>query len=316
MTELNNLIRSLSTEEQLLFKNYLQDKNRRGDTKNIKLFKLLLNPKLTNKTIFESLYPLNKKGAYHALRKRLHDSLINFIAHESLEHENSLESGIIKLIVAARSLFFKKQYKTAYLILKKAEKVAQENLLYPLLAEIHHTQIQYAYSNNKIDLTELIKKSDFNLKQYVIEEKLNHMYAQLRLEINLKKNNKSYNISQLIEGQLNKYSINIQNDLSFKSLYQLSTLASLSAYTTKDYNSIESFLTNCYQKIKQQSSRISQSFYHIQVLYQLANMYFRNKKFDQSVSFLFLMHQEMKSNSKKHYKTFLLKHQKLISLML
>ncbi|MFD0964803.1 tetratricopeptide repeat protein [Pseudofulvibacter geojedonensis] len=314
MTRLNSLIRSLTVDEQTRFKNYLQNKNRRGDTKNIELFNLLLNSELSNQTIFESLYTPNKRGAYHALRKRLHDSLIEFIAHENLENENSLESGIIKLIVAARSLFFKKQYKTAYLVLEKAEKLAQENLLYPLLAEVHHTQIQYAYCNPEINLTELIQNSDLNLKQYILEEKLNHIYAQLRLIVNQTRESQLHSFPQLIENQLNKHNISIENDLSFKSLYQLSTLASLAAYTTKDYNSIESFLTNCYQKIKQQTNRFSQSFYHIQVLYQLANMYFRNKKFQQAFSFLDSMHQEMLSNSKKHYKTFLLKHQNLLAL--
>lgn len=47
-----------------------------------------------------------------------------------------------------------------------------------------------------------------------------------------------------------------------------------------------------------------QLYYHIQVLYIIANTLFRNKKFTDSLHYLELMHQQMHLNRNKYYKVF------------
>ena len=97
MTDLNTIIATLNTEEKQKFIIYLEKKNKRKDTKNIQLFKLIHSNKHSSKTINNKLYN-NNKPAYHALRKRLYQSLIDFIANITLEEENSIEMKIIKYI--------------------------------------------------------------------------------------------------------------------------------------------------------------------------------------------------------------------------
>jgi hypothetical protein len=48
-------------------------------------------------------------------------------------------------------IFFKKNYDIAYIVLDKAERLADGHLLYPILNEIYHTKIQYASNYSKID---------------------------------------------------------------------------------------------------------------------------------------------------------------------
>ena len=72
------LIQSLSIEDYEKFKSYLRRKNKRSDTKNIALVKLLRQPQLPTK-IDQILYEKPAKNAYHALCKRVHDNLIDVL---------------------------------------------------------------------------------------------------------------------------------------------------------------------------------------------------------------------------------------------
>ena len=61
MTNLNNIISTFSSEEEQRFIVYLERKNKRKDTKNIKLFKLLIKNELSSKEICFKLYKKDKK---------------------------------------------------------------------------------------------------------------------------------------------------------------------------------------------------------------------------------------------------------------
>ena len=81
MTNLNDIISTFSLEEQKKFVVYLNRKNKRSDAKNIQLFKLLVENRLDPNEIQIELYQKKSQGAYHALRKRLYQSIIDFIFH-------------------------------------------------------------------------------------------------------------------------------------------------------------------------------------------------------------------------------------------
>jgi len=315
MVNLNQLITSLSKEEQNNFKTFLKKKNRRTDTKNLLLFRLLAGGETNSNSICIALYAKNNKNAYHALRKRLYDSLLDFVSSISLTQENDIEMLLIKNIVSARNFFQRKQYEIAFHILRKAEGLAQDHLLFPILNEIYHTQIQYAHTSSKVDLNNIIIKFNKNQQYYLAEERLNIVYATIREQIHLSVfQKKTIDFNAIITSALNKYQIDINQSISFKSLYQLISIASISAFANKDYYSIESFLINTYQKIENHQHQQKQLYFHIQVLYLIANMYFRNKKFELAFEYLDKMKQEMLSNNKKHFSTFNLKHQNLLAL--
>lgn len=313
MIKLNQLITSLSTEEQTDFEAFLKKKNRRSDTKNILLFRLLASGETNSNSICVSLYNKDNKNAYHALRKRLYDSLLDFVATINLVQENDTEMLLIKNIVSARSFFQRKQYEIAFHILKKAENIAHDHLLFPILNEIYHTQIQYAYTSPNLDLNSIIKKFNKNQQYYLAEERLNIVYAIIREQVNASSfQKKPIDFNAVITTTLNKHNIDINQSITFKSLYQLISIASISAFASKDYYSIESFLINTYEKIKNHQQK--QQYYHIQVLYLIANMYFRNKKFKLAFAYLQRMMKEMEEKNSNHLNTFLLKHQNLLAL--
>ncbi len=317
MNDLTRIISSFSTEERQRFVYFLEKNNKRNDTKNIALFKLLLNNNLESKDICIKLYGSHKKDAYHALRKRLYQSIINFTANNRLLEESSIENNVIKYILASRHFLQQKQYAPAYKILNKAEILAQEQHLFVLLNEIYHTQIQYAVHNTSLNLDELIDKFNNNKNKHLLEEKLNIVYAKLKQTLNaITYKGEIIDFEDILNSLFKEYQINLNENISFKSLYQLLSIVSFSAFASNDYLRIESFLVRTYNSIISYKNEEKQPFYHIQILYMIANTYFRNKKFKQSNHYLNLMHSEMLKQQKKYFNTFNLKHKLLLSLNL
>ncbi len=314
MTDLKAVISIFSSEEQLRFVNYLEKKNKRDDTKNIKLFKLLLEGEDSQDICFK-LYKNGKKNAYHALRKRLYNSLIDFIATAKMEEENSVDMQLIKYIVASRSFLLYNQYEAAYKILDKAEILAKEHLLFPILNEIYHTKIQYAYTNPKVDIEATIKVFKENQKQHYREDQLNIVYAKIRQTLSdITYRGEVIDFQTILKETLAEHNIDINESLSFKSLYQLMKIVSISAFVTNDYLKIESFLLDTYEAIQHRKTKDNQLYYHIEVLYIIANTLFRNKKFEESMSYLEKMRGYMIQNKNKHYNTFKLKYHLLLGL--
>lgn len=317
MNNINNVILDFTSEEQQRFINYLEKKNKRNDFKNIQLFKLLVKNELSSKEICYRLYKTNKKNAYHALRKRLYQSLIEFVANMNLEEENSIDMQIIKYILASRTFLQQGQYKVAYNILNKAETLANEHYLFALLSEIYHTQIQYSYSFKELDLDELISKFQRNQKHHHLENQLNIVYAKIRQTLNeISFESEVVDFQNILNDTLQDYNIDFNDSLSFKSLYQLMTIVSISAFVTNDYLKMEPFLLSTYKSIKTHKHKDKQLYYHIHVVYIIANTLFRNKKFNESQKYLQQMHLLMQEKKEKYYKAFILKHNLLLALNL
>lgn len=311
MNDLKSLVTAFSKEEQQKFISYLEKKNKRSDIKNIQLFKLLQHDDLSSKDICIRLYGDEKKGAYHALRKRLFKSIINFSASSSLEDENSLHMEVITFILAARNYLQQKQFKIAYKVLHKAELIATEHHLFPLLNEIYHTQIQFAYTYPSINLDTVIEKFEKNKEKHILEDQLNIVYSKIKLKL---AQNQHSDFQSIIENTLEEFNMDSIDKLSFKSLYQLISIASVSAFATNDYLNIESFLINTYTSILKYKDQEKQPYYHIQILYHIANTLFRNKKFKASETYLQLMHNVMLQHKTKYYNTFKLKYYLLLAL--
>ncbi len=163
--DITAIISTFSTEEQQRFIVFLEKKNKRNDTKNIQLFKLLAKDELSSKEICQKLYKHDQQNAYHALRKRLYQSLIDFIANTCLDEENSVDMQLIKYILAARTFLTHNKPKVAYHILDKAETLAKEHQLFSILNEIYHTKIQYAHTNPSVEIKTLIETFKANQKK-------------------------------------------------------------------------------------------------------------------------------------------------------
>ncbi|WP_179319144.1 hypothetical protein [Winogradskyella helgolandensis] len=308
MTGIKSIIDTLTNEDHQKFVSYLQQKNKRKDTKNIQLFKLLANSNDDSKAICKQLYNVENSNAYHALRKRLFQALIDFTANKNLEDENSVDMQIIKYILASRTFLLQNNYSIAYKILDKAERLADEYLLFGILNEIYHTKIQYASNYPKIDLEDLIIKQKSNQKKHQLEDRLNMVYAKLKCVLNeVTYKGTVIDFEYELESLLKEHHIEINTSLSFKSLYQILAIANISALVTNKYYTIESFVMKTYDILIQKKETDKQLYYQIQIVYIIANTLFRNKKFEASLQYIQEMDQLMLLKKSTYYKSFILK---------
>ena len=308
MIALKSIIDTFNPEDQQKFTIYLEQKNKRKNTKNIQLFKLLAKGEDDSKSICSQLYKTNQNNAYHALRTRLFQSLIDFTANKNLEDENSIDMQIIKYILASRAYLLQKNYAVAYKILDKAERLADEHLLFPILNEIYHTKIQYAANYSKIDLEELILKQKENQKKHQLEDQLNIVYAKLKSVLNsINFEGRAIHLETELSEILKEYNIELNESLSFKSLYQVLAIANISALITTKYFEIETFILKSYDSLKNKKDSDKQLYYQIQIVYIIANTLFRNKKFESSLQFIEEMDQLMQLKRGAYHKDFILK---------
>lgn len=311
MNNLNSVISSLSKDDYIQFKAFLEKKNKRGDAKNIKLLKILRQNNLDTKTICQQLYATTSCDAYHALRKRLFKSIIHFSANASINNENSSEMEVIKYLLAARNFLQQKQFNIAYTILNRAEHMAIEYHMFPLLNEIYNTKIQFAYAYPSTNLNVLLQKLNTNKAKHTQEDQLNILYSTLKYKL---AHGDRLDFKTMLHNTLQDVNLDILNTLSFKSLYQIISIITVSAFASNSYLKIEDFLTTTYTSILNYKNKEKQPYYHIQILYHLANVSFRNKKFDASLRYLEKMLALLHSYKEKYYNTFNLKYHLLLSL--
>ncbi|MGG8497775.1 hypothetical protein ACQY1Q_15295 [Tenacibaculum sp. TC6] len=314
MKQLRQIISSFSEEQQQGFLLFLEKRNKRTDTKNILLFKLAQKGETSTEQICYELYGAHKREAFYTLKQRLYDSLIDFIAHTKIQGENSVDMLLIKYILAARDFLFHQNYKAAFKILDKAEIIAKEHQLFPILNEIYHTKIQYAHTYTAIDFNEVIYSFKENQKHLFLEEELNIVYAKVRQTLKTNQNKHRIDFQSLIDTLFEEHHINLAQDLSFKSLYQLIAILNISAFIHNDYVKTEQFLINTYQILKDKKGKEKQVFYHIRVLYLIANTLLRNKKFKESLEYLEIMHAYMLLNKGKYYHSFYINYALLVAL--
>ncbi|MGF1559001.1 MAG: hypothetical protein ACFCUL_07930 [Flavobacteriaceae bacterium] len=300
MNTIITIIASFSKEERQDFLAEINRKTRRGDAKNAALFKLIVAGKTKNLDV--QLYGKPSKNAYHALCKRLQDCLIDYVARRSFEGETSEDLEILKLLLASRIFFEQRHYSIAFKTLEKAENRALQTDLYAILNEIYHTKIQYAHLNPKWMLAKVITASERNMKLFQQELQLNQAYATIKWEL---KENGAKNINATVINAFSKFSISIDETLTYKSLFQLMEITATSAKLQRDFHSPLPFMLQVYAVINKKDQLADKHrFYHIKILNLMAVSHFRTKRFQESMRFVEIMEVEMKADNRRYFKRF------------
>ncbi len=312
MDSLQEMIVLLSEEEQKHFIQFLKTRNKRKDSKNVTLFKALIKERRAEEIVNTLYHDTKSRNAYHGLRKRLHDNVVDFISNRYMNEHNSEEIEIIQYLILARYYLEQSENKVALKILKKAEQKALEHDAYSLLNEIYFLQIQYAHETQGDQLAACIALYEHNKKQVEREEKLNIVYAVVRQRL-AKEGVKDVN--EIIDQVFKKYQITIEESLTFRSLYQLMVLLNMAAANTRDYYAVTPFMNQLYNTIANKYTVQEKAlFYHIEVLYLMANLHCRNKDFTRSLAFLEKMSTQMQKRKGRFFKRFELKYECLKAL--
>lgn len=311
MHQISSIIATLSEADKKKFISDLKHRNKRNDTKNIALFKLLDTHDPVEDPDLK-LYGKRARGAYHALCKRLHETLIDFVALKYMDGESSRESGVLKLVLASRIFFEHQQYPIAFKTITRAEKAALKYSLYGILNDIYNIQLAHAHLSNSFDFENILEKYQNNRTNIQQEENLNLFYAAVQNELT----HKNPSISDILDRNLTLYKISITKNLSYQSLFKLLQISNQVANISRNYYEILEFIEEARQKIET-SKRVREEhlYFHIQILYYLANTYFRIRKFNRSAAALRSMHHYMLLQDQKYLPVFYCQHLLINSLL-
>ncbi|MGB0390990.1 MAG: hypothetical protein ACPGD5_05445, partial [Salibacteraceae bacterium] len=305
-----DLVSLQNEKEKTAFIQFLKARNKRHDTRNIALYKDFLNG--NEKRLLNEM----NANAYNALKKRLCDQLIDFSASNVLLKELSAENQVIKLIAISRRLFKSEKIETGFTLLKRGEKIAIGIENHSLLNEIYHSMIEYSHKLSNIDVETLLKKLEKSNQQFLAEERLNVLYSSMRHQYNthsLKMSPLSLH-KMYVEG-LTSFGVDTELALSFKTLNQLCGLTDLYAAQTKNYGELDLFFEDWIPLIKGSANDNEHSLgYHIELLYGLANIYFRRNDLKRSQFYLEEMKFEMNRFNGKFSAVYMARYTNLLAL--
>lgn len=315
MDPLSDLINLLDADDKTRFRQFLQRKNKRSDVKNLQLLELIETDDIDG---LEKLYISKKnKDAYHALRKRLQDNLLLFLSHKTFESNHSDAYEALRLVVVGRFLLENDVVKVGFKCLDKAERLAQHLEQFNLLNELLLLKLQYAHLPEAEDFEVLTARFLLNQSDMQCEAKLNMAYAFLRQELHhIHLEGKVVNLNTLMLATIRKYKISMRDLMTYKSIYQILFIANEYAAIQHNYGLIERYINRTNWFIQRQTSqKKGYLFYHISILYFLANFHFRQKNFAKSTDVLKEMLDLMNSDS-RFYTVFYLRYQLLSALNL
>jgi hypothetical protein len=315
MDSISELLNLLDNTDKTLFREFLRKKNKRPDVKNLQLLNLIETDDIN---VSHKLYKLQKNNdAYHALRKRLQDNLLLFLSQKTFESNHSDAYDALRLLVVGRFLLENDVIKIAFKCLDKAEHLAEQLEQFNLLNELLLLKLQYAHLPGAEDFEALTARFVQNQLHVQRDAKLNMAYAFLRLElqeIHLK--GKIVNLTTLMIMTIRKYKISAQDLMTYKSVYQILFIANEYAAIQQNYGLIQRYINRTNQFMQGQShKKQAYLFYHISILYFLANFHLRRKNFTGSTPYLSEMMELMTTDS-RYYELFYLRYQLLAALNL
>jgi hypothetical protein len=172
-----------------------------------------------------------------------------------------------------------------------------------LLNELLLLKLQYAHLPEAEELETLTARFLQNQSDMQREAKFNMAYAFLRRELQqIHLQGKIVNLTELILTTIRKYKISVQEIMTYKSIYQILFIANEYAAIQQNYGLIERFISQTDQFMQGQSHKKEPYlFYHISILYFMANFHLRLKDFEKSTSYLKEMMALMMTDS--HYYT-------------
>jgi hypothetical protein len=279
MDTLSELTGLLDLNDKKLFKQFLQRKNKRNDVKNLHLLEFIETDDIDS---INNLYKSKKnKDAYHALRKRLQDSLLLFLSQRTFESTHSESYEALRLLVVSRFLLENDVIKTAFKCLHKAEHLANHLEQFNLLNEVLLLKLQYAHLPGAEDLDALTARFMQNQLCMQREARLHMAYALLRQQLHdIHLKGKVVNLTALVINTIRKYKISVQDVMTYKSVYQILFIANEYAAIQQNYGLIERFINRTNLFIQTQpGNKQPYLFYHLSILYFLANFHLRQKDF-------------------------------------
>lgn len=314
MDNIKEIISTLSNSDRNEFRKFLARQKKFTNRKDLELFDQLSSEK-------EISLPTRKKSgklkadAYHALRKRLAEQLADFIVLKNIEEDVSGRGKVMGMISLCRYLFNVEMPDTAWKYLRKAEKYAEEVSNYELLISVYLLMAENAHLNPDLSLKHLEIKIAKCRRQLEEDGKLTIATAVIRKKLEETKHSVKLNeFPDFVEQTLTRFGLT--NTILEKPahLYRLLEIVRSTYLAMRNLKNFEPFMMEQFQKYEKNSKPEKQNhFYHLNMLYMVAHVLYRTRKFNQSKKYLNQLQQSLNLYNKQFFAHFYPKYISLIS---
>lgn len=309
MDDLKLTIETLAEEDKRELATFIKRQKKKKNRKDLELYRLLLQQKsYTSEQLISALYPDTPNPvAYYALRKRLQRHLTDFILLKNMEEDITAASPITGLMSLANYLFGVGIDRLAWVHLRKAEKLAQANEQYGLLNSVYNLQIEKADSEYADPLDNIIAKRNQNKQVADEDERANIASSIINLRLRaVRQQGSDIHFDKIIQEVLHTYELTEALSQRPSLLYKLMTIARSAILARKDFLSFEPYIISRYKEMEQgMGFKKAHQYYKLRLLYMIAHVLYRNKKFEESVSYLMQLKAGMDTEGKSHAHLFM-----------
>lgn len=306
MDKLGTIIHSLSKEDSLLFKQFIQNKKEIENRKDLQLFEVLQhNGGDIKEAILEKLYPeASNLVAYHATRKRLFKSLTQFIHLQHLQNDAHID--LSSYYSLCDFLFKHRQDEIAWQYLKKALALARKNKLHELEIKLYQLAIDEGNSEFALNMNEMLVRYQALVRLRHEESQLQIIRQVARHELNLRlRKGVNLNFGFFIQNLNQTYLPNSPSVQSLHVIYNQVCIARSIVLEKKEFHTFQKYIIDSYNELynrgafKKETNNI-----HIHFIYMIAHTCYRNKKFDLAQQYLNKMHALMLDFKKADFKKY------------
>ncbi|MCV6628232.1 MAG: PIG-T family GPI transamidase component [Flavobacteriaceae bacterium] len=286
--KLEEILSLLHQKQHKKFIRFLENREKAKDSKGLQLYVLMTQSDLDKERIARKLYPNQNFVAYRVLRKRLSNSVLQFLAGELLQNNYDAIGIRLQYYLVARYILEQGQRgSVAISLLQKAEKLAIQHEDYALLYDLYNTQLEHAHQLQMESLAMVKQKARENFSALEGAQKLSMFYADVRAQLYRIRHQGEYvDMVSWYQSKIREYGLSDTTLYNFKAAYQLTTILSLTAFVVNDYGMIVSLLEANYQQLQAYPEKQQDRYYRLQVLYHMANLYFRTQDFERAQFFL------------------------------
>lgn len=228
------------------------------------------------------------REAYYALRKRFQRKLVAFLALQALHEEHSPTGLVTGLLAVSRYLFAHNLPDLAWEYVGKAESACQTYELHKLMTEVLTLQIEYAHRQSDVSLDDILEKYASNKLLVEEENRVLIVHSVIRQRIGaLQKQGLSPNFAEAVNDVLETHGLEAIELRRPKLLYEVVSAVRAQFLASKNFTSFEPYLLEKYEAMKLHGGFVAHHrYYHLQLLYFVAHILFRNRKFAEAQHYL------------------------------
>jgi len=291
MDDLRLTLQTLLPDDRRDLAQFIQWQRRKATGRqDLRLLALLLQAReYSSAELIAKLYPNEPNpAAYYALRKRLLHHLTDFLLLRQRQLDATATTSVRGQLSLARYLLEAGVPRLAWNLLRKAEKLAQDNEQYEPLNSVYNLQIQYAHLPHAEPLEEIIARRNRNKKAADDEERAGIADSLLRQRLRQARvHGRAVPADEILRSILVEYDLQEAFARSPSLLARLMSITRSAMLVRGDYAAFAQFLERCYRLMERRHGFApAQRGHQLRLLYMLAHALYRARRFAESVAYL------------------------------